>query len=91
VTKVLIVAIATLLLSACASSSRLDRNVTTGALIGGGAGAVVGGLSRGTLGGAVAGGVIGAVAGGVIGALITRNGRCYVRTSSGRLLRVRCP
>lgn len=79
-----------LLLAGC-SHSELDRNIRKGALIGAGTGAVVGGLARGTVGGAVTGGVVGAVAGGAIGALITHNNRCYVRTASGRLRRIRCP
>jgi hypothetical protein len=90
VTKVAIVIVGTLLLAGC-SNSEMDRNIRSGALIGAGTGAVVGGLARGTVGGAVTGGVVGAVAGGAIGALITRNNRCYVRTASGYLRRVRCP
>jgi len=90
VAKVAIVAITALLVSGCASSSRLEHNVTTGALIGGGTGVVVGGLTRGTLGGAFAGGVIGAVAGGLIGAAVTPARRCWVRMPSGRLRRAWC-
>jgi len=90
VAKVAMVAIAALLVSGCASSSRLERNVTTGALIGGGTGVIVGGVTRGTLGGAFTGGVIGAVAGGLIGAAVTPTYRCYVRTPSGRLRRAWC-
>ena len=89
-TRIATVAIAALLLSGCAYSSRLERNVATGALIGGGAGVAVGGLARGTLGGALAGGVIGAVAGGLIGAAVTPARRCWVRTPSGRLRRAWC-
>ena len=89
-TKLAIVLIGALLLAGC-SNSEIDRNVRSGALIGAGTGAVVGGLARGRVGGAVTGGVVGAVAGGAIGALITRNNRCYVRTASGYLRRVRCP
>jgi len=85
--KVAIVAIAALLVSGCAYSSRLERNISTGALIGGGTGMAVGGLTRGTLGGALTGGVIGAVAGGLIGAAVTPTRRCWVRTRSGRRLR----
>jgi hypothetical protein len=88
--KIAIVAVATFLVSGCAYSSRLERNVATGALIGGGTGVAVGGLTRGTLGGAVTGGVIGAVAGGLIGAAVTRPYRCWVRTPSGRLRRAWC-
>jgi hypothetical protein len=90
VAKVSAVLLAALLISGCAYSSRLERNVATGALIGAGTGAAVGGLTRGTLGGAATGGVIGAVAGGLIGAALTQPYRCWVRTSSGRLRRVWC-
>ncbi len=88
--KIAIVAGAALLIAGC-SSSRLDRNITSGALVGAGTGAIVGGVARRSVGGALAGGVIGAVAGGVIGAVITRNNRCYVRLASGRLRRIACP
>jgi multisubunit Na+/H+ antiporter MnhB subunit len=85
-----LVAIVALLLSGCAYSSRLERNVGTGALLGAGTGAAIGGLARGTVGGAFAGGVIGAVAGGLIGAAVTEPRRCWVRTPSGRLRRGWC-
>jgi hypothetical protein len=78
---------ATILLSGC-ETARQDR-VLGGALIGGAAGGVVGGIATNSAGGALAGGVIGAAAGGII-ADATRPGRCYVRTESGRLRRVRC-
>src|SRR5262245_26506587 len=90
VAKLALVVFAALLISGCAYSSRLERNVSTGALLGAGAGAAIGGLTRGTVGGAVTGGVVGAVAGGLIGAAITRPRRCWVRTSSGRLRRAWC-
>jgi hypothetical protein len=82
--------IAALLLAGCAGSSRLERNVATGALLGAGTGVAVGGLTRGTLGGAATGGVIGAVAGGLIGAAVTQPRRCWYRTASGRLRRGWC-
>lgn len=88
--RIAIVGLAALLLSGCAYSSRLERNISTGALIGGGAGMAVGGLARGTVGGAVAGGVVGAVAGGLIGAAVTQPRRCWVRTASGHLRRGWC-
>ena len=88
--KLSMVALVALLLSGCAYSSRLERNVATGALLGAGTGAVVGGLARGTVGGAFAGGVIGAVAGGLIGAAVTEPRRCWVRTRSGELRRGWC-
>ena len=88
--KIAVAALAALLVSGCAYSSRLERNVATGALLGGGAGVAVGGLTRGTLGGAIGGGVIGAVAGGLIGAAATPTRRCWVRTPSGRLRRAWC-
>jgi hypothetical protein len=83
------VLLAAVLMSGCAYSSRLESNVATGALLGGGAGVAVGGLTRG-LGGAVAGGVIGAVAGGLIGAAVSPLRRCYIRTPSGQLRRAWC-
>jgi hypothetical protein len=84
------VALAALLVSGCAYSSPLERNMSTGALLGAGAGAAVGGLARGTVGGAVTGGVIGAAAGALIGAAVTQPRRCYIRTSSGELRRAWC-
>jgi uncharacterized membrane protein len=88
--KLAMVVLAALVVSGCAYSSRLERNVGTGALLGAGAGAAVGGLARGTVGGAVTGGVIGAVAGGLIGAAVTEPRRCWLRTSSGRWRRGWC-
>jgi Glycine zipper len=88
--KIAMVAVAALLMAGCAHSSRLERNVATGALLGGGTGAAIGGLTRGTVGGAVTGGVIGAVAGGLIGAAVTPARRCWVRTASGRWRRGWC-
>jgi uncharacterized protein YcfJ len=81
---------AALIVSGCAYSSELERNVGTGALLGAGTGAVVGGLARGTVGGAVTGGVVGAVAGGLIGAAVTRPRRCWIRTDYGRWRRGWC-
>jgi hypothetical protein len=90
VAKIALLAVAALLLSGCVHASRLERNITTGALIGGGTGMAIGGLARGTLGGAFTGGVIGALAGGLIGAALTPATPCYVRTPSGRLRRAWC-
>lgn len=88
--KIGMLALVALLVSGCVHSSRLESNVATGALIGGGTGAAIGGLARGTIGGAFTGGVIGAVAGGLIGAAVTPPRRCYVRTPSGRFRRAWC-
>lgn len=88
--KTATVALAALLVSGCSYASRLERNVSTGALLGAGTGLAIGGLTRGTVGGAVAGGVVGAVAGGLIGAAVTPARRCYIRTSTGRLRRAWC-
>ncbi len=88
--KVAMLALAALLVSGCVHSSRLERNITTGALLGGGTGVAIGGLARGTLGGAFTGGAIGALAGGLIGAAVTPARPCYVRTDSGRLRRAWC-
>jgi hypothetical protein len=86
--KVLIIAVAGLALSGCQTVQQ-DRALT-GAVIGGATGAVIGGVAGGSGGAVLAGGAIGAAAGGVIGAMTVRNGKCYVRTSSGRLRRVAC-
>jgi osmotically inducible lipoprotein OsmB len=90
VAKVAMLALAALLLSGCAHSSRFENNVVTGALIGGGTGVAIGGLARGTIGGAFTGGVIGAIAGGLIGAAVTPPARCYVRTASGAWRKAWC-
>jgi Glycine zipper len=88
--KIVTLALAAVLAGGCASSSRLERNVTTGALFGAGTGLIVGGVSRGTVGGALTGGVIGAMAGGLIGAAVTQPYRCWVRTRAGTLRRAWC-
>ena len=88
--KVAMLALAALLMSGCVYSSSLERNIGTGALLGGGTGMAIGGLARGTLGGAFTGGVIGALAGGLIGAAVTPATPCYVRTASGGLRRAWC-
>ncbi|MFZ1101782.1 MAG: glycine zipper domain-containing protein, partial [Hyphomicrobiaceae bacterium] len=90
VAKLAIVALVALLLSGCAYTSRLERNIATGALFGAGTGVAIGGLARGTVGGAFRGGVIGAVAGGLIGAALTEPRRCWIRTRAGRLRRGWC-
>jgi hypothetical protein len=86
---VFVVAMVGLMLTGCAQSRR-DYDAVGGAVVGGGTGAVIGGLATRSLGGAVAGGVIGAAAGGIIGAAASHDGRCYARTRSGKLRRVRC-
>jgi osmotically inducible lipoprotein OsmB len=63
-TKTLIIRLAlaplVLALSACAGMTQHERNITTGAVVGGAAGAVLtGGSGVGTVGGAVIGGAIG--------------------------------
>ena len=85
--NLLAIAALALLLTGC-ETARQD-NAFGGALIGGAAGGIIGGVATNSVGGALAGGVIGAAAGGII-ADATRPGRCYVRTESGRLRRVRC-
>jgi hypothetical protein len=77
-----------LLLSGC-ETARQDR-VLGGALIGGTAGGVIGGVASRSVGGALVGGVIGAAAGGIIADETRPRGRCYVRTETGKLRRVRC-
>lgn len=87
--KLLAVAALALVLTGC-QTARQDRQLG-GALIGGAAGATIGGLATRSAGGAVAGGVIGGVAGAIIAdETRPRGGRCYARTESGRLRRVRC-
>jgi hypothetical protein len=86
--NLLAIAALALLLTGC-ETARQD-NALGGALIGGAAGGVIGGVATNSVGGALAGGVIGAAAGGII-ADAARPGRCYTRTASGRLRRVRCP
>jgi len=78
-----------LLLTGC-ETARQDR-VLTGAAIGGATGGIIGGVASRSVGGALVGGVIGAAAGGIIAdETRPRGGRCYRRTDSGRLVRVRC-
>lgn len=88
--KILIVAAAGLALAGCQTVQQ-DRALQ-GAVIGGATGAVIGGVAGRTGGAALAGGAIGAAAGGLIGAATAPDarGRCYVRTSSGKLRRVAC-
>lgn len=86
--QIIIIAVAGLALAGC-QTVRQDRAVK-GAVIGGAAGAVIGGVAGSGSGAVVAGAVAGAAAGGIIGAMTVRNGKCYVRTSSGRLRRVAC-
>jgi osmotically inducible lipoprotein OsmB len=64
--KLLIVALAGLMLVGCAQSRR-DYNAVTGAVVGGGTGAAIGGIASNSAGGALAGGLVGALAGGIIG------------------------
>lgn len=87
--KIMTVAIVAPVLAGC-SGSRFDRDVASGAVIGGVAGGIVGGAARRSVGGAVAGGVIGLVAGGIIAGALSPNRRCYVRTAPGRWRRARC-
>ena len=86
--KLLIICVAALALAGC-QTVRQDRALT-GAVIGGVAGTAIGAAAGRSAGGAVAGGLIGAGAGALIGAATAPSGPCYVRTSSGRLKRVRC-
>jgi uncharacterized protein YcfJ len=86
--KFFIMVAAALALAGCQTVQQ-DRALT-GALIGGVAGTAIGAAAGHSVGGAVAGGLIGATAGGLIGASTAPSGRCYARTRSGRLIRVRC-
>jgi len=86
---ILAVAALGLVLAGC-ETARQDRQLG-GALIGGAAGATIGGLASRSVGGALVGGVIGGAAGAIIAdETRPRGGRCYRRTDSGRLIRVRC-
>ncbi len=76
--KILIIGLAVFALGGCQTAQQ-DRALK-GAVIGGVAGSPAGGP----------GVVAGAAAGGIIGAVTTSRGRCYVRTSSGKLRRVAC-
>jgi hypothetical protein len=89
VAKVAMLALAALL-SGSAHSPRLENNIVTGALIGGGAGVAIGGLTRGTIGGAFSGEVTGALADGLVGAAVTPPPRCYVHTASGAWRKAWC-
>jgi Glycine zipper len=86
--NLLVIAALAVALAGC-QTARQDR-VLSGALIGGAAGATVGGVATRSVGGAVVGGVVGAAAGGIIADETRPRGRCYTRTESGRLIRVRC-
>ena len=87
--KILAIAALGLLLAGC-QTARQDRQLT-GGLIGAGAGGLIGGLATRSTGGALVGGLVGAAAGAIIAdETRPRGGRCYRRTDSGRLLRVRC-
>jgi len=86
--NLLVIATLAVVLAGC-ETARQDR-VLTGSLIGGAAGATVGGVASRSVGGALVGGVIGAAAGGIIADETRPRGRCYARTESGRLVRIRC-
>jgi hypothetical protein len=85
--KIIVIAVMAFALAGCQTYQQ--QRAGTGALIGGGTGAVIGGLVGGSGSSALAGGLIGAAAGGVIGAATTPK-KCYVRSPSGKLHRVRC-
>jgi predicted small secreted protein len=77
------------MLAGC-ETARQDRQLT-GGLIGGAAGATIGGLATRSTGGALVGGLLGGAAGAIIAdETRPRRGRCYARTDTGRLVRVRC-
>ncbi len=85
--KIITIAFMTFALAGCQTYQQ--QRVGTGALIGGATGAAIGGITGGSGSSALVGGLIGAAAGGVIGAATTPK-KCYVRTPSGKLQRVRC-
>src|SRR5664279_2543061 len=84
----LLVVLAAIMLSGCASAPERDRNMVIGAGIGAGIGALIGSASGGPPGG-WAGAAIGAAAGGAVGSLIKDNA-CYIRNRRGEIWRVPC-
>lgn len=86
--RLLVVAMAALMLSGCAASPERDRNIMIGAGVGAGVGALIGSASGGPPGG-WAGAAIGAVSGGVIGSLVRREA-CYIRNRRGEFWQVPC-
>jgi len=84
----LLVCLAAITLSGCASAPDRDRNVLIGAAAGAGIGAVIGSASSGPPG-AWAGAAIGAAAGGVVGYFV-RDNACYFRNKRGEIWQVPC-
>ena len=86
--RFLVVALAAILLSGCASMPDRDRNILIGAGVGAGVGALIGSASGGPAGAGV-GAAIGGASGGVIASLIRPEG-CYIRNRRGELWQVPC-
>jgi uncharacterized membrane protein len=84
----LLVVLAAIMLSGCASAPERDRNMVIGAGIGAGVGALIGSASGGPPGG-WAGAAIGAATGGTIGAMVGHQA-CYIRNKRGELWQVPC-
>lgn len=88
ISKVAIIGVAALGLAACTTQ---ERNIGTGAAVGGGVGAAVGAVATGTPEGALVGAAIGAGTGAIIGAVAERPGYCYARDQYGQTIVVECP
>lgn len=78
------------LLAVGACTSQQTQRGAGGALIGGATGAAIGALAGGGRGAAIGAGV-GAATGAAVGVATTPQDECYVRDSSGALVRVPCP
>ena len=86
--KIAIAGVAALSLAAC---TQQERNIGTGAAVGGGLGAAVGAVATGSTEGALVGAAIGAGTGAVIGAVAERPGYCYARDQYGQTIVIECP
>ena len=86
--KILVLAVATLALAGCSSTSRTDRTLG-GAAIGAGTGALIGAATGGGANAVLTGAAIGGVAGAVVGNATTPK-RCVAYDGYGRRYRVAC-
>jgi hypothetical protein len=86
--SILVVTLAAIMLSGCASMSDRDRNILVGAGVGAGVGALIGSASAGPPGGWT-GAAIGGATGGLIGSLIEPEA-CYFRNRRGEIWQIPC-
>ena len=86
--RLLVVALATILLSGCASLPDRDNHILIGSGLGAGVGALIGSASGGPPGG-WAGAAIGSASGAVIGSLV-KHKACYFRNKRGELWQIPC-